>query len=164
MPFTSRSVSCAKVGAMDFRRSLRPLRRWLCALAWLALLAGCARPHVEAPQRRPADVRAQIVRLLPADTADRAGWAADLYAAFAAQQIEPTRTEPLRGAGSGRPGVELPGRSGLPGLVGSRGRRSTAAPTAPSSRNSSCSAALPLKSPDGRSYGDRLASVRTERD
>ena len=63
---------------------------WLTILS-IAALAGCAgvEPLRErAP--RPSDVRAQIVGLLPATTADRAGWAVDIYAAFAALGITPS--------------------------------------------------------------------------
>lgn len=64
---------------------------WLAILS-VAALAGCAtdeRPREPSPPR-PADVRAQIVSLLPGNTADRAGWAIDIYAALAALGITPS--------------------------------------------------------------------------
>jgi hypothetical protein len=70
---TPASASVAIGGRYGSMRDMRALSRPVVLLAWLALLGGCARPHVEAPQRRPAEVRAQIARLLPADTTDRAG-------------------------------------------------------------------------------------------
>ncbi len=55
------------------------------------LLVGCAgdRGPVSAPPN-PAVVRAHIVSLMPASVPDRAGWATDIYAALASQQIEPS--------------------------------------------------------------------------
>ena len=64
---------------------------WLAILS-VAALASCAtdeRPREPSPPR-PADVRAQIVSLLPGNTADRAGWAIDIYAALAALGITPS--------------------------------------------------------------------------
>ena len=54
------------------------------------LLAACSTgPKMVRPEYRPTEVRARIVRLLPAQTRDRAAWAADIQAAFAALDIEP---------------------------------------------------------------------------
>lgn len=61
------------------------------ALAWrialftiaVALLAGC-----ENNGPTPAEVRAQITRLIPATVKDREGWAADIQYAFVALKIE----------------------------------------------------------------------------
>ena len=66
-------------------------RTWLAVLA-VAALAGCASDERlrEPPPPRPAEVRAQIANLLPAGTPDRAGWATDIYAAFAAMGIAPS--------------------------------------------------------------------------
>ena len=164
MAFTSRSACCAKVGAMASLRSIRPIRRWLSAFALLALLAGCARPHVQAPQRRPAEVRAQIVHLLPADTADRAGWATDLYAAFAALQIQPTDTNlcaALAVAGQESTYHVDPPIPNLGRIAQAEVERRAAQHHIPQFL---LHAALALKSPDGRSYAERLASVHTERD
>src|SRR5687768_7024381 len=65
--------------------------RWsLQTLLWLPclLLAGCvSAPPV--PSRPAADVRSEIVQRMPARVTDRAGWAADIQSAFAAQRIAP---------------------------------------------------------------------------
>src|SRR5512144_2452043 len=63
------------------------------AIALIALLTGCA--GVEGPTTgyRPmsaAEGRALVTRLLPDGLKDRAGWATDIYAAFAALDIPPT--------------------------------------------------------------------------
>ena len=55
--------------------------RLLATLGALLLLAGCASQRSNEPAPRPpAEVKAEIVRLLPAKTADRQGWATDIYA------------------------------------------------------------------------------------
>ncbi|PLR36047.1 DUF1615 domain-containing protein [Chimaeribacter coloradensis] len=70
------------------RFSARPL-----ALAALLALAGCtSKPKTETPALRPADVRAEVVSLMPPSAADRQGWATDITAAFAAQQLTPSRS------------------------------------------------------------------------
>ncbi|WP_060484805.1 DUF1615 domain-containing protein [Pseudomonas sp. NBRC 111123] len=57
----------------------------------LALLQGCAGRHEEEPEADPAKVRAQLLRLLPAQAKDREGWAKDIQLAFEAQRITPSK-------------------------------------------------------------------------
>lgn len=137
---------------------------------WIALVAvaasiGCAGQRTRRPPPpRPAEVRAQIVRLLPAKTPDREGWAVDIYAAFAALEIEPDApnlcavlavTEQESTFQADPPVANLPkiargeierraSRVGIPALA--------------------VRMALRLPSPDGRSYGERIDGVRTERE
>ena len=62
------------------------------AAACILALAGCAvqRPAEEGPSLTPAQARTLIAKLLPAEARDRAGWATDIYAAFATLRIAPT--------------------------------------------------------------------------
>lgn len=144
-------------------------RRPRLALAALALvillLGGCVRPQPgEKPVRRPADVRAQIARLLPPGTDDPRGWATDIYAAFAAQQIEPstrnlcatlavTEQESLFHTNPVVPGLARIARAEI--------ERRAAAHHIP---QWALRAALELRSPDGKRYSTRLDAARTERD
>lgn len=139
-----------------------PRTRLLALFASLLALAGCREPGPEPPS--PADVRGRIVQLLPVAIPDRAGWATDIYAALAALEIEPSMqnicsvlavTEqestfnpdpPVPGLGRIAIG-EIEKRAqklGVPALV-VRG-------------------ALKLDSPDGRTWEQRLASAKTERE
>ena len=63
--------------------------RWL-SLAALLALAGCTSKTPPRRRRRPADVKARLMTLIPANAGDRQGWATDITAAFAAQGIEPS--------------------------------------------------------------------------
>ncbi|MEE9098823.1 DUF1615 domain-containing protein [Pseudomonas nitroreducens] len=135
----------------------------LVGLAALLALAGCGtRPS--APEATPEEVRAIVAKLMPASVADRPGWARDIQVAFSAQRIAPTtqnlcsvlavtEQESNYTADPAVPGLgkiargEIDRRAGklhVPGIL--------------------IDAALSLKSPNGRSYSQRLAAVRTEKE
>lgn len=67
--------------------SFNPL---IISLLLLSLLAGCASQGTRQAPPKPAQVKAQIVSLLPAKTQDREGWANDIYSAFERQSIPAT--------------------------------------------------------------------------
>ncbi len=129
-----------------------------------ALLAGCAvEQQVLRPQPSPNEVRAQIVALMPPGTADRAGWAVDIYAALAVLKIEPTPSNlcsvlaVTEQESTYRADPSVPGlakiawteidrkaeRAGIPKLL--------------------VHAALQIKSPNGRSFSDRIDAAKTEK-
>ena len=118
---------------------------------------------MSAPALTPAEARALITRLLPPNTADRSGWATDIYAAFAAMDIAPTpenicavvavteqestfRTDPPV---PGLPTIawqeidKQAERAGVPKLV--------------------VRTALRVSSPNGKSYAERIDDVKTEK-
>ncbi|MDD1508062.1 DUF1615 domain-containing protein [Pseudomonas sp. CNPSo 3701] len=126
------------------------------------LLAGCASQPRE-PVPKPAEVRAQIVRLMPMNTPDREGWAADIYAAFAAQEIAPTtenicavlavtEQESTFNADPPVPGLAKVARAEI-----DRRAASLHVPRL------LVNAALRIQSPTGKTYQQRLDSVRTEK-
>jgi hypothetical protein len=142
-------------------------RRWraLAGLALLAFLVGCAtQQRVQAPPRSPAEVRAQLVRLLPEDTADREGWATDIQSAFQLLDIPPSSENLCAALAVAAQESGFSADPEVPGL-GSIARaeidRRAAQHHVP---RLLVSAALQLPSPGGRSYQDRLQSVRTERE
>ncbi|MDB6164026.1 MAG: putative lipoprotein [Xanthomonadaceae bacterium] len=138
-------------------------RRALILVLVIAMIAldGCTEP--KAP-RRPEDVRAQIVSLLPSRLADRRGWATDLYAAFASLGIEPT-TRNLCAAlavTEQESGFNVdPVVPGLPKIALGEIERRALQHDIPAFV---VRGALQFSSPDGRSYDRRLAGVRTEQD
>ena len=130
------------------------------------MLVGCSsNPRVETPVGlSPAQARALISRLLPPNTADRSGWATDIYAAFAALQIEPTPENicavvavtdqesnfrvdppvPQLAAIAWKEIDKQAQQAGVPRLV--------------------VRAALRLPSSNGKSYSQRIDAVKTERE
>ncbi len=128
------------------------------------LLGGCASQQTQqASPRRPADVRAEIVRLMPVGTGDREGWAVDIYAAFAAQNIAPTRSNlcAVLSVAEQESGFKVdPVVPGLAKIARGEIDRRAAAKHVPGFL---VDAALWLKSLDGRRYSERLAAARTEK-
>ncbi len=138
--------------------------RILCALTALCLLAGCASQAPLQMQRSPDDVRAEILRKLPARLDDRAGWANDVYVALTAQDIAPTSEHlcaVLAVTEQESTYTADPAVPGLPKLARTEIERRAAAVHVP---DFLLNAALRLESPDGRTYAQRLERVRTERD
>ncbi|WP_028240107.1 DUF1615 domain-containing protein [Stutzerimonas azotifigens] len=137
------------------------LRHGLLAAAVL-LLAGCGlrEPRPAAPE--PAEVRAQIVRLMPGSVRDREGWARDIQASFEALDIEPstenlcsvlavTEQESTFQATPSVPGLGRIARAEIDRRAASLHIPQFVVRTA-----------LGLESPTGQSYSERLAAVRTE--
>lgn len=128
------------------------------AIAFLQACSPAAKP------RTPAEIRAQIVRLLPSRVSDRAGWASDMQLAFAALAVEPSTqnlcaalavTEQESGfvADPVVPGL---GRIALQEIDHRAERRHVPLFVV--------HAALRLSSHEGKSYADRISAVRTERE
>lgn len=152
-------------------QSARPIPtglRWIGRLvlaAALALLGGCAsgpsEPGIHAP---PALDRARIASLLPAGTADREGWAADLEAALRALDIAPT-AEPVCeviAVAAQESGLQVdPPVPGLGRIARAEIDRRAEAAHVPAFL---VTGALALRSTDGRTYGERIDTARTERD
>ena len=132
-------------------------------LAVALLLGGCASQRTqETPPRSPAQVRAQIERLMPAGAGDREGWATDIHAAFAAQDIAPTTANlcAVLAVAEQESGFQVdPVVPGLAKIARQEIDRRAASKHVP---GFVVDAALWLKSPDGRRYSERLAAARTE--
>ena len=142
----------------------RPRRGRFALALTLTVLAGCttAPPAPDAPT--PAQIRADIERRIPAATADRAGWAADIQASFASQRIAPTPENvcAVLAVIEQESGYKAdPPVANLPAVARTEIDRRAAAVHVP---KFVVDAALKLDSTDGRSYGERLARVRTERE
>ena len=147
------------------RRALiaAPLRHGSTALALAVVMlsAGCVDQQKQAP-RRPAEVRAQIIRLLPSDTADKAGWAADIYSAFAALKIEPSEQNLCAALAVTEQESTFTADPVVPGLAkiarGEIDRRAQRLHIP----QLLVRAALRRSSPNGKTWGERIDAVRTE--
>ena len=131
-------------------------------LAATVLLAACSPPAPPPPS--PSQVRAQLVRLLPATLTDRQGWASDIQAAFASLQIRPVTpnlcaTLAVIEQESGfSPDPVVPGLARIArGEIERRAQRIGVPRFV-------VGAALAFKSPNGIAYDQRIAAVRTEQD
>ena len=140
-------------------------RRWRgSGLLALAMLAGCTTAPSGPEPPTPAQVRADIERRMPAATADRPGWAADIQTSFAAQRLPPTPENicAVLAVIEQESGYHAdPAVANLPAVARGEIDRRAAAVHVPKFM---VDAALRLDSTDGRSYGERLARVRSERE
>ncbi|WP_371365289.1 DUF1615 domain-containing protein [Pseudomonas sp. QL9] len=143
----------------------RLLRDTLALGAVLLVLAGCSSQSTrQAAEPTPAEVRASLVRLLPATVKDRQGWATDIQVAFAAQKIKPSTQNLCSVIAVAEQESNLQADPQVPNLGGiarSEMQRRASAVHVP---NFMLDAALALKSPDGRSYSQRLDKARSERE
>ena len=101
---------------------------------------------------------------MPAGIPDREGWATDIYAAFSAQDIAPTTQNlcaVLAVAEQESTFQADPPVPGLPKIARGEIDRRASSLHIPGFL---VDAALRIHSPDGRSYAERLANVRTERE
>jgi hypothetical protein len=146
-------------------RNALPLHRTAARIlltAAIVIVAGCSPPTPSPPS--PSQVRAQIVRLLPATLGDRQGWATDIQAAFAALDIRPVTpnlcaTLAVIEQESGfDPDPVVPGLARIARAESDRSAERLGIP------QFLVRAALAFESPDGIAYDQRIAAVRTEQD
>lgn len=149
----------------------KPLDAASRSLAWLAvsaaaLLAGCAIDQrlPEPVPPRPEEVRALIANLMPASVGDRAGWATDVYAALTSLGIPAslpnicavlaiTEQESSYRADPAVPNLGRIAREEIDRRADRIGIPKFAV-----------NAALGLSSPTGKSYAERIAAARTEKE
>jgi hypothetical protein len=138
--------------------------RWLVAGA-VALLAACAsepqRPPAPAALT-PAEARALIVRGMPAGVADRAGWATDIYAAFATLRVDATPPALCAALAVTEQESSFRVNPTVPGLARIAWREIDAKADAAGIPKLLVHAALKLDSSDGRSYSERIDAATTE--
>lgn len=161
-PFPPRTpASPVRVSRTTRRRALFAAT---LALAAVVLLGGCAKPEAVRPQRQPAEVRAQILRNIPVPTPDREGWATDIYTAFVTLQFDTSVRNICAALAVAAQESSFNADPAVPGL----GRIAREEIDRRAERHHIpqllVKGALLLESPDGRTYGDRLDNVRTERE
>jgi hypothetical protein len=128
------------------------------------MLGACTSPQPRPYVRPPSEVRTQLLHLIPASVADREGWAGDIQSAF--QMLElPASTENLCAAlaviEQESTYVADPAVPGLAKIARAEIDRRAASMKVPQFL---VKAALRLDSPDGKTYEQRLARVRTEQE
>ncbi|MCD5996539.1 DUF1615 domain-containing protein [Pseudomonas sp. CDFA 602] len=130
----------------------------------LVVLAGCGTQRPQEPELTPEQARSKILRLLPASTDDRKGWSSDIYTAFAAQKI-PLTTENVC---SVLAVTEQESTFQVDPAVPNMGRIARGEIDRRAARlhipGALIAAALRVRSPDGKTYGKRLDSARTEKE
>lgn len=139
----------------------------LSVVASIALAAGCSTvkdsPRDAAYRALSAtEGRALVARLLPDTLADRAGWATDIYAAFASLDLPPSPENicaaiAVTAQESGfQADPVVPGLAAITRKEIDRRRESAGIPAF------ALDAALSLESKNGRSYSERLDAAKTE--
>ena len=142
----------------------RPRRaRLAVACVVLTALAGCL-PHQGKAPRHPGEVRAEIARLLPVTTADRQGWATDIHAALAVLDIDPSAENICAALAVTEQESTYTADPVVPGLASIARAEIQQRASRLGVPKFLVDAALRIKSPDGRSYSQRIAAVRTERE
>jgi hypothetical protein len=135
----------------------------LLVISIAAGLVGCASPS---RQREPVDpdvARAEIERLLPTKVQNRSGWAVDIFAAFEALEIAPTADNICAVVGLTDQESNFQVDPPVPGLPAIARKEIHARAENLNVPRIVVGAALELRSPNGVTYRERLASVRTER-
>lgn len=137
--------------------------RLLIALA-AAWLAGCAGQATLQPARSPEQVQADMARLMPPKVPQPAAWAVDLQLVFAALQIDaaPSNICAVVAVTEQETGFQVdPPVPNLAKVARAEIERRAASVGVPAV---ALNLALQLRSPDGRSYDERLDAVKTEGD
>ena len=136
----------------------------LLGLAALLALAGCGTRAPSVPEPTPEEVRGTLARLIPAGASDRQGWAKDIQVAFTTQRI-PATTENLCSVvaiteqeSNFKADPPVPGLGKIARAEIDRRASKVHVP------GFLIDTALALKSPNGRTYSQRLASAKTERE
>ena len=134
------------------------------ALALVAALAGCALDVPREPVREPAAVRALIENLIPASVPDRKGWAADIYFAFSSMKIPPSDGNLCATLAI----IEQESTYRADPPVANLGKLAREEMYRRAERYSVPKSAIDLtlkfESLDGRSYGERIDALRTEKE
>jgi hypothetical protein len=141
------------------------MNAFTAALAIAALLAGCAGAPATAPApANPIEAHALIEATLPHTVPDRAGWTADMYAAFTVLTITPNRENVCAVAAVIQQESGFQVDPVIPGLGGIARREIDSRAERAHVPLMIVNGVLALKSADGRTYGERIDAARTEKE
>src|SRR5688572_27947018 len=139
--------------------------RWLLTAWCCAAFSGCATSDGDAgrPGLSAADTRTLIVRLLPPNLPDRSGWAADIYAAFATQDIAATAENVCAVLAVTEQESTFRADPPVPGLASIAWQEIDRQADRARVPRFAVHAALRLTSSNGKSYSERIDAVTTEK-
>ena len=142
------------------------VRRHALLAGLAALLAACSAPGPvsEPTGLGPSEARALVARLLPERTRDKPGWAADIHAALSALELPSTPQHLCAVMAVAEQESGFQADPPVPGLAAIARREIDRRADRAGVPALAVHAALALKSPDGRSYAERLDAVKTERE
>jgi hypothetical protein len=142
-----------------------PSRRRAAALLAAAVLAGCASPGAMRPPvgMGPTQAREALLRVLPARVDDREGWAADIHAALATQELPSTPENLCAVVAVAEQESGFAVDPPVPGLGAIAWKEIARRADEAGVPQVAVRAALGLSSPTGRSYAERIDAVKTER-
>lgn len=142
----------------------RVMRRTLACTSVLVLLglAGCGTQQPETPAPRPDEVKAKIVQLIPSSIPDRKGWAGDIYAAFDALEITPNNENICSVLAVTVQESTFQATPPVPGLAKIAREEIYRRASRLHVPRFVVNAALDVRSPNGKTYSERLNAVRTE--
>jgi len=141
-----------------------PPLRWLLGIM-AAVVAGCAgdsTPRV--PVRTPESIQADIQALIPTSVAQRAAWAVDLQLVFAALKLDPSRSNVCAVLAITEQESTFSADPTVPNLPKVAREEIVRRAERMGVPELAVNLALQLRSPDGRSYNERLDAVKTERE
>lgn len=143
---------------------LRRLGGFALAAAAVFALIGCAGDAPRQPQRTPESIQADILALIPPRVAQRAAWAVDLQLVFAGLKLDPTTENVCAVLAVTEQESTFDPDPQVPNLAKVARDEILRRANALGVPELAVNLALKLRSPDGRSYDDRLKAVKTERD
>jgi hypothetical protein len=127
------------------------------------LLVSCATER-PGPRIGAADAHTLIERSLPGGVSDRPGWTDDIYAGFTSQQIEPTQQNICAVVAVIEQESNFHVDPVIPGLPAIAWKEIHARAEHSGVPWMLVHGALDLKSPTGRTYGERIDQAKTEKD
>jgi hypothetical protein len=162
----------SRLDSPDVRGFLRPahcrfsIAPGIAVIAAIAGLTGCASgpPASAPPVMSPSTARGMIDTSLPQNVPDRAGWAADIYAAFSVLGIEITHENICAVAAVTEQESGFRVDPLIPGLPAIAWREIDSRAEHAGVPHLIVHTALQLNSRTGRSYSDRIDHARTEKD
>lgn len=143
-------------------KRLRAERVLLCIV--MTALASCAGPtRPTEPQIEPDAVRAKIASLIPKTVTNAQGWAVDIFAAFEALEIRPTSENICAAVAVTQQESTFEADPVVPNLSAIARKEITSRAARYHIPEIAVNLALEIRSPNGKSYNDRIDHATTER-